>query len=159
MSFRPLLRIRQALSDEECLSLLKSQLRGVLSVLGDDDYPYGMPMDHYYDEEDGCLYFHGAGKGHKIDAIQRHDKVSYCVYDEGYKEDGDWALHIRSVIVFGRMAVIKDQEKIAAIARKLSYCFTDDTDYIENEIRKDLDRTMMLVLRPEHISGKTVTEK
>ncbi|MBO7677619.1 MAG: pyridoxamine 5'-phosphate oxidase family protein, partial [Erysipelotrichaceae bacterium] len=55
--FRKLLRSRQQLSEEECFEILKQQKRGVLSVNGDDGYPYGMPMNHYY--EDGYLYFHG----------------------------------------------------------------------------------------------------
>ena len=78
--FRDLRRIKQKLSHEECIELLKNEKRAVLSVLGDDDYPYGMPVNQFYSEEDGKIYIHGAKKGHKIDAIQRHDKVSLCVY-------------------------------------------------------------------------------
>ncbi len=72
--------------------------RGVLSLIGDDGYPYGLPIDHWYCEEDGKIYFHGAKEGHKIDAIKACDKVSYCVYDEGYRKEGDWALNIKSLI-------------------------------------------------------------
>lgn len=50
--FREMLRKKQQLSEEECINILKNQLRGVLSVLGDDEYPYGMPMNHFYCEED-----------------------------------------------------------------------------------------------------------
>ncbi len=57
--FREMLRKKQQLTDAECIEILKVQLRGVLSVLGDDDYPYGMPINHYYCEADGKLYFHG----------------------------------------------------------------------------------------------------
>ena len=103
--FRELSRKKQALSREECLQILIRQPRGVLSVLGDDGYPYGMPMDHWYCEEDGCLYFHSGKKGHKMDAMARYDKVSYCVYDQGEYREGDWAPYIRSVIVFGRVTV------------------------------------------------------
>ena len=84
--FRKMRRANQALSREECISILKKELRGVLSVLGEDDYPYGIPMNHYYCEEDGKLYFHSGMKGHKIDAIKRNDKTSFCVYDQEYHE-------------------------------------------------------------------------
>ena len=94
--FREMMRKKQQLSQEECVSLLKSEMRGVLSVLGDDDYPYGMPMDHWYCEADGHLYFHGGKLGHKIDAMKRHDKVSFCVYDEGFRREGEWALNTRA---------------------------------------------------------------
>ena len=80
--FRKMARIREQIPNEECIEILKTQLRGVLSVLGDDDYPYGFPINHYYCEEDGKLYFHGGKVGHKIDAIRRHDKASFCVYDQ-----------------------------------------------------------------------------
>ena len=109
--FREMTRKKQQLPEAECIEILKTQLRGVLSVLGDDDYPYGMPINHYYNEQDGKLYFHGGKNGHKIDAIRRHDKASFCVYDEGYRKEGDWALSIRSVIVFGRIELITEPEK------------------------------------------------
>ena len=84
--FREMLRKKQQLSQDECAELLRREMRGVLSVQGDDGYPYGLPMDHWYCEEDGHLYFHSGKKGHKLDAIRRCDQVSYCVYDQGYRE-------------------------------------------------------------------------
>ena len=156
--FRPLLRKKQQLSHEECIDILKKQLRGVLSVLGDDDYPYGMPINHYYCEEDGKLYFHGGKVGHKIDAMKRYDKVSFCVYDEGYRKDGEWALNIKSVIVFGRVEFIEDEETIYRIAKDLSHKFTLDEKYIEDEIKRSGSHTLMFALVPEYITGKLVNE-
>lgn len=53
-------------------------------MMGEDGYPYSIPLNHCYNPEDGKLYFHGAKTGHKIDVIKANDKVSYCVYDAGY---------------------------------------------------------------------------
>ena len=156
--FRKMLRSRQQLSDEECIELLKSQPRGVLSVLGDGDYPYGIPINQFYREEDGKLYFHSGKAGHKIDAIRRHDKASFCVYDAGFRKEGDWALNIKSVIVFGRIELIENRETIYEIARALSRKFTDDAAYIEREIARSGPATLMFALRPEHICGKLVNE-
>lgn len=156
--FRPLARKRQQLSDEEAISILKTQKRGVLSVLGDDDYPYGVPINHFYNEDDGRIYFHGGRIGHKIDAIRKHDKASFCVYDEGYRNEGEWALHIKSVIVFGKIEIIEDEEYTEKICRDLCHKFTDDENYINDEINRSLKRTLMFVLIPEHISGKIVEE-
>ena len=128
--FREMLRKKQQLTQEECIAILKNEPRGVLSVLGDDDYPYGMPMNHFYCEADGKVYFHGGKKGHKIDAMKRHDKASFCVYDRGFRREGEWALNIKSVIVFGHIEFIEDRAKVYEIARLLSYKFTDDTQYI-----------------------------
>ena len=115
--FREVARKKQSLPKEECIEVLKNELRGVLSVIGDDGYPYGMPLNHYYCEEDGKIYFHGGKSGHKIDAIERCNKASFCVYDSGFRNPGEWALNIRSVIVFGRIKIVEDQEKLLEISR------------------------------------------
>lgn len=156
--FRPMLRIRQQLSDEECRQILRTEPRGVLSVLGDDGYPYGMPMDHWYNEEDGHLYFHSGPMGHKVDALKNCDKVSYCVFDKGFVREGEWALNIRSVIVFGRMRVVEDRERAIELVRKLSYKYTDDETYIEGEIKKTGKIVLVYELIPEHMTGKLVNE-
>ena len=156
--FREMLRKKQQLPEEECIEILKNELRGVLSVIGDDDYPYGMPINHFYCEEDGKIYFHSGRKGHKIDAMKSHDKASFCVYDQGFRREGEWALNIRSVIVFGRIEFIEDKEKIYEIARRLSHKFTDDEEYIEREIVRSGPGTLMFALVPEHITGKLVNE-
>ncbi len=156
--FRELVRKKQQISQEECIQILKNEKRGVLSVHGDNGYPYGMPLNHYYCEEDGKLYFHSGMTGHKIDSLRQNSKVSYCVYDEGYRKEGEWALNIRSVILFGRIEFLEDREKIYEISRKLSYKFTDDTAYIEREIEHSGPRTLMFALTIEHMTGKLVNE-
>ena len=157
--FRNVTRIKQVLSDEECMDILKNQLRGVLSVQGDDGYPYGMPLNHFYNEEDGKLYFHSGKSGHKVDAILRDPKASFCVCDEGTRESGNWYLTFRSVIVFGKIELIEDREKIYEIARRLSHKLIDDEDYIEHEVKNSGPGTLMFALVPEHITGKRVTER
>ncbi|MBQ8074692.1 MAG: pyridoxamine 5'-phosphate oxidase family protein [Oscillospiraceae bacterium] len=156
--FREMLRKKQALTQEECIEILQNEPRGVLSVLGDDDYPYGMPLNHFYCEADGKIYFHCGKKGYKIDALTRHNKASFCVYDKGFRREGEWALNIKSVIVFGHVEFIEDQEKIYEIARMLSYKFTKDEAYIEHEIQTAGPRTLMFALVPEHMTGKIVNE-
>ena len=158
--FRPMARIREQIPEEECIDILKTQLRGVLSVLGEEDYPYGIPLNHYYCEENGKIYFHGGMKGHRIDAMRRHDKASFCVIDDGRPEkEGDWALYIKSVIVFGRIRMIEDAEEINDICRKLCYKYTDDEEYIRHELEHSGPRTLLLELTPEHMTGKKVHEQ
>lgn len=156
--FRKLVRSRQEIPYEECIGILKEEKRGILSVLGDDDYPYGVPLDHYYSEEDGCLYFHSGKSGHKTDAMKRHDKVSYCVMDQGHQEEGEWFLRFRSVIVFGRIEKIEEEEIVRKITYLLSRKFTDDEAFIEEETRQSLRSTVLYRLKPEHICGKRIRE-
>ncbi|MBR3046039.1 MAG: pyridoxamine 5'-phosphate oxidase family protein [Oscillospiraceae bacterium] len=157
--FRKLARIKQQLPQAECIDILKAEPRGVLSVLGDDGYPYGMPLNHYYCEADGKIYFHSGKTGHKVDAIMREPKVSFCVCDQGVREDGDWALTFRSVIVFGKIEIVEDYDRIIEISRALSHKFTQDEAYIADEVEKHGKHTLCFALVPEQICGKRVHEK
>lgn len=156
--FRNITRIKQQLSPEACIRLLQQQPRGVLSLIGDDGYPYGLPIDHWYNPEDGQIYFHSGRQGHKVDAIRRCDKASFCIYDEGYRADGDWALNIQSVIVFGRIRIVEDHAKAIELTRRLSYKYTSDAAYIQEEIGKYGHEVLVFTLIPEHITGKITKE-
>ena len=157
--FRPMAkpRAKQQISDEECIQVLKEAKRGILCVLGDDEYPYGTPTNHFYNEEDGKIYFHSNKKGHKVDAMKNHDKVSFVVMDEGFRKEGDWALNIKSVIVFGRVEFIDDQETIVKVMTDLCHKFTDDEAYIAKEM-KGAPGTLLFAIKPEHMTGKIVNE-
>lgn len=155
--FRKMRRFKQQLTNEECIELLKNEKRGVLSVIGDNGYPYGIPLNHYY-AEDGKLYFHGAKEGHKLDSVKACDKVCYTVFDKGYRREGEWALNVKSVVVFGRMSLVSDDEKAKEICTQLCKKFTDDEEYLEYELKNSFSRVQCLELTPEHITGKLVNE-
>ena len=156
--FRKMRRFKQQISNQECIAVLKSETRGVLSLLGDDGYPYGIPMNHWYSEADGKLYFHGAKQGHKIDSIGKCDKVCYTVFDKGYRKEGEWALNVRSVVVFGKISIVSDEEKATEICTALCRKFTNDEAYLERELKNALPRVLCLALTPKHITGKLVNE-
>ena len=157
--FRELTRKNRAASQEESIRLLESEKRGVLAVQGDDGYPYWMPMNHWYDPESGCIWFHAGHGGHREDALRRCDKVSYCVHDEGCTINGHWAKHVTSVIVFGRMELVEDMDEIVRVGTALSYKFIQDEEHIRREISASAHKTVLLKLTPEHISGKHVVEE
>ena len=156
--FRPMRRKKQLLSEIECAEILASQKRGVLSLIGDNGYPYGIPTDFWYDGQNGKICFHGAASGHKIDAIKRSEKASFCVYDEGFAREGEWALNIKSVILFGKMSFVEDKNRAEVICRAICEKFTDDKKYIEDEIAKAKNHVLCLELEIEHMTGKIVNE-
>ena len=151
-------RFKQQVSQEKCIEILKSEPRGVLAVLGDDGYPYTIPLDFFYDEKDGKIYFHGAKEGHKIDAIKNYEKASFCVYDKGYRKEGEWALNIKSVVAFGKIKLITDIKKAEEICSNLVKKFTDDQEYLEKELANALSRVQCLEFTIEHMTGKLVNE-
>ena len=154
--FRDLTRKKQKLSPVECKEILKQEVRGVLAVNGDDGYPYALPINFYFDEESNRIYFHSGKVGHKLDAIAKSDKVSFCVYDKGYHKDGHWSLNIRSVIIFGHIRTVDDWSDELMI----NFCkrFTGDMEYIYSEIEKFKSNTAVLCLEIEHMTGKLVNE-
>ena len=155
--FREMKRSKQALSDEECIDILTNEPRGVLALLGDDDYAYAIPMSHVY--VDGRIYFHGSKEGHKNDAIRKHSKVSYCVMDKGIKKEDSWWYAFKSVIAFGRISVIEDEDEKIDKLKHLGNKFFPSQKETEDEINRLLDRTEVFEITIEHLTGKYVREK
>lgn len=156
--FREMRRKNQQIPGSDCIRILKEEPRGVLSLMGDDGYPYGFPMDHYYSEEDGCLYFHCAKQGHKLDAIGRCEKASYCVMDAGYRREGEWFFHFSSVIVFGRVEILTDPVEVMEACRSIGEKYMPDKESVQKELEASLKYVCVLRLTPEHITGKLVKE-
>ena len=85
--FREVARKKQSLEMSQIVEILNNEKRGVLSVNGENGYPYGLPINYWYNKENGYIYFHSGKKGHKIDAINADNRVSFCIYDEGFRKD------------------------------------------------------------------------
>ena len=156
--FRRMRRFKQEISKEECIEILINEKRGVLSVLGDEGYPYGIPLNHFYDKDKNCIYFHGAKEGHKIDAIKSNNKVSYCVYEKGKQKEGHWSYNVRSVIIFGKASFVTDLEECKKIASDIWWKFGTDKNELEDEINRVLSRVMCIKVDIEHMTGKLINE-
>lgn len=112
--FREMRRKKQALSLAECARILYRGTSGVLALSGDGGYPYAVPMSYVYDGEK--LFFHSAGSGHKLDAIRRDPKASFCVIDCDRVVPEAYTTYFRSVIVFGTVRILTaEREKYEAI--------------------------------------------
>jgi hypothetical protein len=145
------------LSDKECIEILTNEPRGVLALLGDNEYTYAIPMSHVYVNDK--IYFHGAQIGHKNDAIKKHEKVSYCVIDKGIKSPNNWWYTFKSVIVFGKIKVLTDNdEKIDKLTHLGDKFFPTHKETLD-EIDRLLNKTEVFELTIDHISGKLVKEK
>lgn len=156
--FRKMRRFKQQLTQPQCAALLKTLPRGVLSVLGEDGYPYGLPINFIYDEAENKIYFHCARQGHKIDALKACNKASLCVYDEGCRKPGEWSLNIQSVIVFGRVSFVEDAEKTLQQVRALGLKYYPDAESVEVEIKQAIARVQLLEMSIDQMTGKLVNE-
>lgn len=156
--FRKMRRFKQQVSEEECRRILAEEKRGVLSVKGENGYPYGLPINFYYNPENGKIYFHGARTGHKIDALRADPKVCFTTWNSGFQKEGDWAWNVTSVIAFGRISFVEDGDFALAMCRQLAIKYYPDLDSAEAEVARDGARAQMLELTIDHLSGKLVNE-
>ncbi|KAB1437517.1 pyridoxamine 5'-phosphate oxidase family protein [Candidatus Galacturonibacter soehngenii] len=157
--FRTMRRFKQAVSEEECKKILTEEKRGTFSVIGDDGYPYSLPINFYYDEKENRIYFHGAKQGHKVDAINNCDKVCFTIWNTGFKKEGCWEWNVTSVIVFGRASLIEDRKITEDKSRKLALKYYPTKEEVEKEIALAIDRVQLFAIDIEHMTGKLVNEK
>lgn len=157
MEFREMRRKRQQLPEEDCLAILKKATAGTLALLGDNDYPYAVPISFVYDNN--CLFFHSAVAGHKIDAINKHDKASFCIIDKDDIHGDEYTTYFRSVIAFGKIQIVSDaSEKLYAtklLGRKYN---PNQEEALQEEIKKAFSRMVIIRLDIEHLTGKEAIE-
>lgn len=164
-------RVGQQLPDAEAISILQRATSGVLSLIGDNGYPYGVPISYVY--RDGHLYMHTARLGHKVDALLTHaekpqdpasiaqssTKAAFCVIDQDEIHGAEYTTYFRSVICFGRVRLIEaDDEKLAA-AQWLGRRYNPgDEEGLTKEIQRAGRGMLMLDFLIEHLTGKESIE-
>ncbi|WP_333649199.1 pyridoxamine 5'-phosphate oxidase family protein [Lacrimispora sp.] len=154
--FREMRRKKQELAQEECVKILNKGTSGVLAVSGDEDYPYAVPLSYVY--HDLKIYFHCAKEGHKLDAIERNEKVSFCVIDQDRVIPEEYTTYFRSVIAFGKARKIEDEEEKRKTLEILAVKYSPDQEGLSKEIDGQLKRVTMVELSIEHMTGKEAIE-
>ena len=150
-------RKRQQLSDEESIGILLKNTSGTLALLGDNGYPYAVPISYVYN--DGHLYFHSAMNGHKIDAIKNCDKASFCVIDMDSVQPEKYTTFFRSVIAFGKIHVVEDEAEKLKAARLIGNRYNpNQEDALQKELEKSFTRMLALRFDIEHLTGKEAIE-
>lgn len=152
--FREMRRYKQQLTMEECKQLLQKNTSGVLSLIGDQGYPYGVPLSYVL--SDDKIYFHCAKEGHKIDAITKDEKASFCVIAADEVIPERYTTCYQSVIVFGKIRILTEEAEKRIAIEKLAVRYSPNESEIsrQEEIEKFWQRLCMLELRIEHITGK-----
>ncbi|MFR1519040.1 MAG: pyridoxamine 5'-phosphate oxidase family protein [Clostridia bacterium] len=155
--FREMRRKKQALSFEEIVDILNRGTSGVLAVSGDAGYPYAVPLSYVYD---GCkIFFHCAASGHKLDGIANNSKVSFCVVGQDLVMPQEYTTYYRSVIVFGTARILTEETQKRAAIEKLAAKYSPDQEKGRlQEIDKLFDKTCMIELTIEHMTGKAAIE-
>lgn len=150
--FREITRKNQVLEKDMVEKILETETWGVLSLIGDGDYPYGVPVNYAYC--DGKIYFHGAMKGHKFDAMEKHDKVSFTVVSEDLIVEKEYTTAYSSVILFGRVALLEGEERKEALI-KMTDRLAPHVDHKTNVDTVDKCRSAaVFAITIEYMQGK-----
>ena len=155
--FRELRRKKQLLSEQETLRVLEEGKTVIVGVLGDDGYPYTVPIN--YVSLENKIYFHSAKKGHKVDAIAKEPKVSMTVVEKDDVVSREFTTYFRSIQLFGKAYVVEDEAERNVAFRALCEKFSGaDLDRYEEIMSKEAAAAAIVRIDIEHITGKESME-
>ncbi|MCI8441602.1 MAG: 5-nitroimidazole antibiotic resistance protein [Provencibacterium sp.] len=152
--FREMRRKNQQLSQQENRAVLQRGTSGVLALLGDGGYPYAVPLS--YACEEGKIYFHWALSGHKLDAVLKENRASFCVIDKDEVVPEKFTTYFRSVIAFGRIHILEQEAEKRRALEMLAEKYSPEVPEAEREkeISRFWDSVCIAQLSIEHLSGK-----
>ena len=150
--FRKMRRAKQELSEDETIAILIKGKTGILGVLGDEGYPYTVPINYVYD--DGKIYFHGSKHGHKYDAIKECSKVSFCVIEKDDVIKEELTTYYRSAIIFGKARILENDDDIFQAAEIFGLKYNDNKAFLDKEIKRELNALCCIEITIEHMTGK-----
>lgn len=157
--FRAVRKKKNEISQDEAKNLLRSSRRGVLAVNGDEGYPYAIPINYLYDEENNKIIFHGAKAGHKVDSIKKNDKICFTVFGNETFTEENWAPYLQSVVVFGRCHLVENRDDTVSLVKKFARKYYPNEDMVNEEIANSGKGVQMFEIKIEHLSGKKVQER
>ena len=155
--FRKMRRNKQVLSIEDTITVLNRCTNGVLACLGDEEYPYAVPVSYVYFNDK--IYLHSSKSGHKIDAIVKNPKVSFSVIDEDRIVSEEYTTYFRSVIAFGRARIIVGGDEwlegFKALVEKYSGNLPEEAKHKEIV---GCTQSYVIAIDVEHVTGKEAIE-
>jgi len=154
--FREMRRIKQLLSEEDTKAVLERCSNGVMACMGDDDYPYAVPVNYVYYKDK--IYFHSAKSGHKIEAITKHPKVSFAVVDKDTIVSEEYTSYFRSVIAFGKARITEGHEYLEAFRALVEKYSGDMPEDDKLKQVRECTRAYIVAIDIDHVTGKEAKE-
>ena len=150
--FKAMRRDEKQLTEKEVRAILLAGEEGVLATVGSDDYPYAVPLNYAYHE--GCIYFHCARSGHKLDNIRHNPKVSFCVVTASEVIPAKFSTKFESVVLFGIAEEVEGEEKKAGLDALIRKSAADHLAAGEEYIQAAGEKTRVIRINITHLSGK-----
>lgn len=154
--FREMRRGKQLLSMEDTVAVMERCTNGVLACLGDENYPYAVPLSYVYFKDK--IYFHSAKAGHKIDAIAKKPKVSFTVIDEDTIVSEEYTTYFRSVIAFGKARIVEGDEGLEAFKTLVEKYSKNQPEEAKHKEITGCTQAYIIAIDVEHITGKEAIE-
>lgn len=151
--FRKMRRKDKAMTQDQIVEILNGGEDGVLATVGEDGYPYAVPLNYVFHE--GALYFHCALFGHKIENMTYTPKVSFCVVSDAQVLAEEFSTRFKSVVVFGEVEEVSGDEKIQGLTALIKRLASDHIPAGQKYIKKDNKKTRVFKINVAHMSGKT----
>ncbi len=142
------------LSAEDAAKILDNGVYGVLSTIGEDGYPYGVPVNFVCTND--VIYFHcAAGKGHKLENISYNNHVCFTVIGSSNVIPEKLTTNFASAIVFGTAAqVTDDDEKSAALMSIVEKYAPEHIEAGKKSVEMKLKITDIYKITIDQLSGK-----
>lgn len=157
MTFPPMRRIRQQLNNDDTANIFEHGTHGTLALLGDDAYPYAVPVSYVFAENK--IIFHGAKSGHKMNAILRSPKASFCVIEKDDIHPETYTTYFRSAIAFGKIRLIEDEPEKSRLCEILAEKYRPGfAEERKAAIRREWNALAVFALEIEHMTGKEAIE-
>jgi len=153
--FRKIRKFKNEINQAEVKELLKTSKRGVLAMNGDDGYPYAVPVNYFYDENEGRIFFHSAKAGYKVDCLKSSDKVCFTVIGNEMIREEEWAPYMQS----GRCQLIDDNQMAMKRLKDFAMKYYPSENMVIDEIKADGKAVQMFEIDIEYMTGKEVQEK
>jgi nitroimidazol reductase NimA-like FMN-containing flavoprotein (pyridoxamine 5'-phosphate oxidase superfamily) len=153
---RVMRRDKQLLSKEDADAVMKRCTNGVLACIGDEDYPYAVPLSYVYFNDK--VYFHSAENGHKIAAIMKNPRVSFAVVDEDKIVSEKFTTYFRSVIVFGKARIVVGDEGRGALRALVEKYSGDQPEEAKSKEISGCTQAYIVAIDIEHMTGKEAIE-
>jgi nitroimidazol reductase NimA-like FMN-containing flavoprotein (pyridoxamine 5'-phosphate oxidase superfamily) len=116
-------RADKQINEKVTLNKILEETKYITIAMSVGDEPYLVSLSHSYDADHGCIYFHSATEGKKLEIMRKNPRVwGQALLDHGYHE-GECSHLYASVMFKGHIEWVTEYEEkrkvFLAMARRL----------------------------------------
>jgi uncharacterized protein len=152
---------KQIVNDGELTEILEQGTYATIALCRDNE-PYIVTLSYGFDASRHALYFHTGLVGLKIEFIKANPNVCATIIDDGGYMSGECNHRFRSLVIFGKMALVDDiDEKKHGLNVMLEQLEDDPALLLESLTQKEnpYDHVAILRLDIDSLIGKSSLKK